>query len=89
MRRVTLEGGGKGGNGFGVSDRVFRNGGAGLDGFVMGCGECGKEDCVDALEGCEPLCRVHLQASVEVVEKVFEGGIGVLEVVCGQGCRQG
>ena len=89
MCRVTLEGGGKGGNGFGVSGRVFRNGGAGLGGFVMGCVECGKEGCVDALEGCELLCRVHLQASVEVVEKVLEGGIGVLEVVCGPGCRQG
>ena len=51
--------------------------------------ECGKEGCVDALEGCEPLCRVHLQASVEVVGGIFEGGIRVLEVVCGPGCRQG
>ena len=51
--------------------------------------ECGKEGCVDALEGCEPLCQVHLQASVDVVREIFEGGIRVLEGVCGPGCHQG
>ena len=60
-----------------------------MGGFFIGGVECGKEGCVDAFEGCKPVCRVYLQASVEVVEEVFEVGIGVLEMVCGQGCRQG
>ena len=44
---------------------------------------------MDTLGGWEALCQAHLEASVEMVEEVFEGGAGVLEVVCGPDCCEG
>ena len=50
--------------------------------------ECGEEGCMDALEGCETSYQIQLQTSIEVLQEVVEGGIGVSKVVCGPGYRK-